>query len=239
MQMHIRLATLFPIAISLCAAGPPPKGAEARLHAGTGSFEYGSGGCGGPTYANRATEFSGFARVTARHGVGATAAVEGTLAHAKTNSSRLIDAGDSEDPAPRDEDEIGRKQRGAAGAIRAGYHHQYFGLEAGLFTTVGLDDVLPSAEGWIGLPRIAYVWGAFLAGPAPLSDLPVEFGLGHASERVRVDGSYSPLNASVGLGVALRPADTIPFYAGIRLRQSLDPDLRGTLGSLTLSYQFK
>ena len=226
-----------PILMTLCAAGPPPKGAEVNMHAGTGSFEYASGGCGGPTYMNRANEVSGFGAATYRSEVGVSAGAEVSAAGAKTVSSR-VSAG-AEPGEPRvDEDEIGRERQAYAGAARFGYHHDYFGIEGGgMVLSVDGDMItLPSATTWAGYPRYAYVFGDFLAGPTSLSHLPIDIGLGHASEHVRAQLGMGFAEPSVlvagayGIGGAL--------FVGGRLRQYVEAGRNGTTGALTLAYNW-
>lgn len=225
----------------LCGSGPPPKGVETRFMAGSGGFEYQSGGCGGPTYANRATEGSAFAAATYRHETGITGVAEVSAAVAKTRSSRLIDPGD--DPIaevpPQDEDELGRVQYQLSVSPRLGYHHKYFGLEAGAFFLDDIDGgepaVLPSGQLWAGHPDYVYLWGAFLAGPSSLGHLPAEAGIGHASERWRgaLGVGWEPSILAEG---SLRVDPDLPFYLGARFTQIVGDDRKGTLAAATVAY---
>ncbi len=223
--------------LGLCGAGPPPEGVETRFAAGSGSFEYTSGGCGGPSYINRAVEGSVFASASLRSKIGVTGAVDLSGAVARTTDSRLTDPADEENPPRVDEDELGRTRGVFSVSPRIGYHHDYFGVEAGPWVLLGDNEpiVAPAGTIWVGVPRYVYLWGSFLEGPTSVGHLPIEAGLGHSSEafRAALGLGYEP---SVLAEAALRVKSDVPLFIGGRLTVLLPEDQTGYLGAVTAAY---
>ena len=234
LKPRVVFAAITPMLLTLLASGPPPEGVETQLYVGTGSFEYQSGGCGSPTYANRAVDGHGFASTSYRHETGATAVVEVGGGVAKTTSSRLLSTETDPSVPPTDVDEVGKTRGMVNVAARVGFHHSYFGLELGPAYNTDLG-FFPSGEVWVGVPRYVFAYVDVASGPVSLGHLPVGAGLGHASDRVR---------AKLGLGLeqkivaegAYKVSKDVPLFIGGRLVQSFDPDLAGTLGGLSFAY---
>lgn len=231
-----------------CAAAPPPEGKEVKVMAGSGSFDYPTGGCGGPSYMNRATEGSGFASASYRHESGITGVVEASGGVSKTRSSRLVKRGErDESPPPVDADQIGRVRRAVSIAPRLGYHHDYFGIEAGPFIYAGDDTlttaedssgpiVLPSGLIWAGVPDIAFAQLDFLRGSqSSLGHLPASLGVGHSGDRVRASLAFGAEN-SLNLDGSFRVSEEDGSWVGARYVQYLDRF--GTFGTLTYAYDW-
>jgi hypothetical protein len=215
--------------------------------AGGGSFDYPSGGCGSASYMNRASEGSVFGSASYRHESGVTGVVEVSGAAAKTVGSRLVDRGEYDDDPPLvDEDEIGRVRNVVAVAPRLGFHHDYFGAEAGALLYAGGDDgsfldhdgefrplVLPSGMLWAGVPEVAFLQLDFLRGATSLGHLPIQAGIGHSGDRVRANLAVAAEGALV-LDGSVRPFETDPFWLGARLVQNVQQ--YGTFGALSWAY---
>lgn len=235
MKPRVMLAAFAPMMLSLCAAGPPPEGVETQLYVGTGVYDYTSGGCGSPRYANRAFDTHGFGSVSYRHESGASVTGEVTGGYAKTMSSRLLDEleGTDEYP-PTDEQEVGKELGYVNGAVRIGYNHKYFGVALGpaVHSETG---VIPSGELWAGVPQYVFVYGEVGAGPVTSRYLPAGAGLGHSSERVRAQLGFNLESRLIAAG-SYKVSEKFPLFVGARLVQEFDPQLMGTLGGLTLAY---
>ena len=190
-------AALLPLTLSLCAAAPPKEGLEVRGAAGAEVYEVYTGGCGTTRYANRITTGRAHGQVSYRSTSGLSVTAEANVGVGKIVDSTIVQQ-DSSDTAPSPEGKIAHLN---SLAVRIGFHGKYGGLEAGVmplfhntlneFERSSLN-VLPSARGWLGVPEIAYAWLDLFAGPSISSWPGMGVGLGHASERLRVEIGYSP-----------------------------------------------
>lgn len=200
-------ALLMPLTLSLCAATPPEEGSEFRGSAGYDYFEYESGGCGTPSYVNRAHEGRGSVSVSYRHESGITGIAAGSFGVAKVTDASLDSP--PEEVEPGDDlsgDETGRTIISGIAVARAGYHHDFFGVELGLGAarnqTPSFDDVVfltPSARAWAGYPKYAYVFADAISALGSAGYFPLELGLGHASDSLRVEAGIAGPNGAAML----------------------------------------
>ncbi len=85
--------------------------------------------------------------------------------------------------------------------VRGGYRGTYAGFELGptlWMSSNGSGEVLPLPAGnvWIGVPEYAFLYGDFLTGPLSLVSMPIGVGLGHQSDRLRLEAGLQPGNVS-------------------------------------------
>jgi len=190
---QVLLLLLLPLLLfGVCGAGPARKGLEGTVNVGYGEYEYvgGRGGCGGPSWRYQAREGMFHIRVRHRGPSGFTVAAEGGTGSGRLHSAQLEDPGDEENPGHPPE--LDQQRNVHLVGLRLGYHGSWFGAELGpgLLLSDSIYDrdalLLPSAEAWIGVPDVAYVWGGFLTGPIGRSSPPFGFGLGHTGDRLHL-----------------------------------------------------
>lgn len=157
---------------------------SATLGAGERRYTTG-GGCGGTLVQHHARELNG--SFEARHGFdnGFTMATSASLARQDDRAQ----GGQAED------DMMGQV------AFRGGYRGAYAGFELGptvLLTASEGQEVLPLPAGnvWLGVPEYAFLYGDFLTGPLSMVSMPIGLGLGHQSDRVRLEAGLQQGNIS-------------------------------------------
>ena len=110
------------------------------------------------------------------------------------------------------------------GAARVGLHRRFLGGEAGaaVFRDNLRDGVVrPSVEGWMGLPALAYVWGAWNTGPMHATNLFNEpsVGVGHRGDWVT---AYA--GAHIASRLLVPPDAQAPWVAGATIE--VNPGVR-------------
>jgi hypothetical protein len=213
------------LSINLCAAVPPRDGVEVRGSAGAASYSYtsGAGGCYGPIYRNEADDMKAHARVGAYSERDHWSVVaEGSVSRSVVTSTSLIKSGETpEDPA---DIQAGRTRRAFTGVLRLGFHDRYAGAELGpgLYSSAITEPdgeknetrVAFSGSIWAGDPELAYVWFSCFEGPSSASLMPISFGIGHASDWLRVTAGVAPLQLQLTGQVEFLLPFSQPIWVG-------------------------
>jgi len=155
---------------------PPPAGTEVEVGGGIGAYHYG-GGCEGPH------NFSHYQllQLRARHSESS-----GLVLTAEAASQRgTVVRSEGGNPG-----EVGSHDDLYLFAARIGYEGRLGGVELGPAYGRFLADsangaLIPSVKLWLGPYGIAHAWGS-IAADRTLSGRIAGFGLGHASEHVRL-----------------------------------------------------
>lgn len=180
----------------LMAAAPAPEGGETLAHFGGGRWMASSAnGPGRFNYDYTALEVGLSGSHRHRFDGGFTLAGEATLAPAVITGLAIAQGGTWVDPRWDTSDGTAT----TTAAARVGYHAGFAGLELGAFVNnfegrtavpyLGNTErvLLPSAVVWAGAPAV-HAFGRTGAGPTTgVQDTLVVAGLGHVSDRVRVE----------------------------------------------------
>lgn len=237
-------AASVPLCVALCGAAPPEEGLEVRGAGGVGNYEYTTGGCGTTSYTNKAREAKLYGQVSYRTSSGASVALESNVATGRVYAEELFDdVPDTERPPS----EVGKRRTLGSIALRPGFHARYGGIEAGatyltnnlLYGDGGGGVFTFSGRAWAGVPRYAYAWLDVLSGPASFGYFPATAGVGHASERLRlelgvlnvagafsVSGQYRVLPFAWMGAMAHTTLDGADFGGMLMLSLPLDPLMR-------------
>lgn len=228
MAKTLRAARLraLPLALALPAllgaTRPAVEGTEVELGTGTVRAEVDDFRAN-PTYRYRTAGMNGHLQLRHRTESGLSftgqLGVEGALI---VGNTQLAPTQLDDWSAPRYNLGEGTVYGGVAG--RVGQHWRFLGVEAGgaaFRDNLRELAIRPSAEGWIGAPKLAYLWGAWNTGPLHASNLFNEptVGVGHRGEWV---------TAHVGAHVASRllvpPDKQAPWVAGATIE--VNPGVR-------------
>jgi len=222
------------IALVSMGAHPAPKGTEVSVITGhtlteyqslssAPAYRYVSNGLGGHVSARHRFDnnFSLAAQLDVDHGIISgfqqeTASVDGTY-----------------DPASK---HVGDTAWNGATAVRVGWHDGIVGGELGV-AFAGLPEteqrVYPSAIGWVGVPKYAYLWGSTFAGPITRAQTLHEpmVGVGHRGDFMSLWWGTHLESQIAGLPWQYLPLDNplanndvsknnIPFVAGLTVEVS-------------------
>jgi hypothetical protein len=135
-------------------------------------------------------------RVTHRRAGGLTMAAEGAASFGTVHTATLDQEAPTTAPA---EYAVGDRRDLGYVAARVGYAGRWAGGSAGpslLFEAHDHAHPFVSAEGWLGLPRLAYAFGELIAGPLSGARLPIAAGIGHADDRIRVEVAIGAANSA-------------------------------------------
>ena len=235
------IASCLPMAIMMCGAAPVEEGVTVEGGVGGAHITYPSGGCGTPSYTNRAGEVAFHSRASYRSTKHFGVTGEVSASAYRTYNSELTATNDVEDAAESDASELGRIEGTGFVAVRPSLNFKYGGLELGPTLILGRtlrlpdayrdlsdeeasamgvsladesnSDVIPfvSARGWVGRPEFVYGWLDVLAGPASRAQLPVAVGLGHAGHTWRGELGVGP---NLTLSGSRRLSET--YWLGLR-----------------------
>ena len=232
----------FAAALSLAAARPAPEGAEIEINTGTARSEIDVIDVN-PTYRYRTAGVFGHVMVRQRAESGLTIAAQLSGEGALIVGNAQLAPTDADDwTGPRYE--LGQGTAYGGGGARVGYHGRFIGGEAGavLVRDNAHDHALrPSAEGWIGVPKLAYAWASYNTGPTiatPLFNQPF-VGVGHRSDYVSVWAGAHVISRlevppdelapySMGAALEVNPGVRLglDYAEGRRSRSQAQPDSR-------------
>ncbi|MBI4816380.1 MAG: hypothetical protein HY791_08980 [Deltaproteobacteria bacterium] len=210
----------------VCGAGPAAIGTEV-----TGGF---GGGQHRQTIGCATTSYYDSAEVGAHLGVrhrlegGLVAAAEASATASRTRSANFS-------PAP----ELGRTSWIGDVAARAGYHSQYVGFELGPALAFDESGASPFASGqvYLGKAEVLFGYASLLEGPLSHAVTPLELGLGHSSERLRVTLGVSPpapqneaaSNPGVRLALGTTPTENLWLGVNVSATDEHDWNAMGTV----------
>jgi hypothetical protein len=211
-------AVLSVLAAGLMGAGPAPQGTQTDLAFGASRSEFVTSGS--PVYRYRTA--GQMVHLGATHRFDKHFTLSGDL-----NATAGLVTG-LEQRTPTNPDNYTAPRAGVGGivldgsvALRAGMHFKYAGAELGFAgSAMGARDqrVVPSAHGWVGVPKLAYVWGQTMSGANGSSVVLAEpmVGVGHRGDA---------LTAYFGAHVISRvedvpPRSDAPWMSGLLLEIS-------------------
>lgn len=216
------LALMLSLPVLLGATRPAVEGTEVEIGSGMVRAEVDDYRAN-PTYRYRTAGMNGHLLVRHRTAGGLSVTGQLGLEGALIVGNRQLAPTQLDDwSAPRYNLGEGTAYGGAAG--RVGQHWRFLGAEGGaaIFRD-NLRDlaVRPSVEGWVGLPSLAYVWGAWNTGPMHASNLFNEptVGVGHRGEWVT---AYA--GAHVASRLLVPPDKQAPWVAGATIE--VNPGVR-------------
>ncbi len=243
------LASLSPLALMMCAAAPPEEGVEVRAAAGYSAYEHQSGGCGTTRYRSRVSEPRGYGEVSYRSASGLSVVAESSVSGELVRSTERVEDPDMMDdpntPPPRAQEE-GRASVTAHLAVRPGYHARYGGAELGpLLLWRGLEGregltFAASARAWGGVPEVIYGWAQLASGPGSDGFVPLSFGVGHASPKLRLELGLGNLELNaISASAQYHVADTL--WLGAQLQHVIPSEdaaiMRGSGALMLMSFR--
>jgi hypothetical protein len=186
--MEARPLLLLPLVpLLLAAARPAPLGTETEAGFGVSQSQFDTLATT-PVYRQGTTGLTGHLQARHRLPSGFTFSGQLDAELALVTTDRQMTAASAEDWTPPQYG-VGELTTFGGAGLRAGWHGKYIGAEVGggLYRHNAIDFGLrPSAEIWMGLPQVAYLWAGGGTGPmaasAALSQTFV--GVGHHSKYI-------------------------------------------------------
>ena len=222
------------IALVSMGAYPAPKGTELSVITGHTLTEYRSLSQV-PAYRYVSNGLGGHIATRVRFDNNLTVAAQLDVDHGIISGfqQETVAADGSYDAASK---HVGDTSWNGATAMRVGWHDGILGGELGV-AIAGLPEteqkLYPSALGWVGVPKFAYIWGATFAGPITRAQSLHEpmVGVGHRGDRLSIwwgthletrianlPWQYLPLsNPLAGQDVS---DNNIPFVTGLTVEVS-------------------